>query len=90
MAANPSQLGLTSAQVNERVTRGESNNFKARVGRGYLEIVRDNLFNLFNIVLGLLLIVVVIMGDAATALFAGFQRRHQLHPGHGSGDRRKT
>jgi cation-transporting ATPase E len=69
---HPSGRGLTSAEVAERVKRGESNQFKARVGRTYWEIVRDNVLNLFNIVLGLLLIVVVIMGDISTALFAGF------------------
>jgi cation-transporting ATPase E len=72
LAAIPSRLGLTSAQVNERIARGESNNFQARVGRGYWEIVADNVFNLFNIVLGTLLIVVIIMGDYSTAVFAGF------------------
>ena len=58
MAANqPPQSGLTSAQVAERVSRGEANNFKARVGRTYWQIVRDNLFNLFNIVLFTLLFI---------------------------------
>src|ERR1041384_5390104 len=69
---HPSGQGLTSAEVAERVKRGESNQFKARVGRKYWVIVRDNVLNLFNIVLGILLIVVVIMGDVSTALFAGF------------------
>jgi len=68
----PTQRGLTSAEVAERVARGESNNFKARVGRTYWQIVRDNVLSLFNIVLGLLLLVVIIMGDISTALFAGF------------------
>jgi cation-transporting ATPase E len=72
LAAIPSQLGLTSAQVAERVARGESNNFHARVGRSYWEIVRDNVFNLFNLVLGGLLILVIFMGDYSTAVFAGF------------------
>jgi cation-transporting ATPase E len=69
---SPPQPGLTAAEVAERVRRGESNNFKARVGRSYWEIIRDNVLNLFNIVLGTLLIIVVIYGDYATALFAGF------------------
>jgi cation-transporting ATPase E len=72
LAVNPAQMGLTSAQVAERVARGETNAFKARVGRSYWQIVRDNVLNLFNIVLGLLLLVVVIMGDYSTAIFAGF------------------
>ncbi len=69
---SPPRPGLSSAEVAERVARGESNDFKARVGRTYWQIVRDNVFNLFTIVLGLLLVVVVILGDYATALFAGF------------------
>ena len=68
----PTQRGLTSSEVAERIKRGESNAFKARVGRTYWQIVRDNVFNLFNIVLGLLLLVVIVMGDVSTALFAGF------------------
>lgn len=66
------QAGLTSAQVAERVKRGETNAFKARVGRTYWHIIRDNVFNLFTIVLGSLLIVVILLRDPATALFAGF------------------
>jgi cation-transporting ATPase E len=64
--------GLTSAEAAERAARGETNAFKARVGRSYWDIVRDNLFNLFNIVIGTLLIVVLFFGDYATVVFAGF------------------
>jgi cation-transporting ATPase E len=63
---------LTSAQVAERVARGESNNYQSRVGRTYWEIVRDNLFNLFNIVIGALLITVLLFRDYSTVFFAGF------------------
>lgn len=64
--------GLTSAQVAERVARGESNNYQSRVGRTYWDIVRDNLFNLFNIVIGSLLITVLLFRDYSTVFFAGF------------------
>jgi cation-transporting ATPase E len=64
--------GLTAAQVAERVKRGETNAFKARVGRTYWHILRDNILNLFNLVLGALLITVIILQDYATAIFAGF------------------
>jgi cation-transporting ATPase E len=63
---------LTSAEAAERAARGETNAFKARVGRSYWDIIRDNLFNLFNIVIGTLLIVVLFFGDYATVVFAGF------------------
>ncbi|HUN07663.1 MAG TPA: HAD-IC family P-type ATPase [Aggregatilineales bacterium] len=69
---SPSHLtGLNAAEVAERIRRGETNAFKARVGRSYWDIIRDNVFNLFNIVLFTLLIIVVIMGDYAPAIFAG-------------------
>lgn len=64
--------GLTSAQVAERVARGESNAFKARVGRSYWDIFRDNVLNLFNVVLFSLLMVVLWFGDYGTVFFAGF------------------
>ena len=64
--------GLSSADVRDRVQRGESNDFEARVGRSYWDIFRENVLNLFNIVLGGMLVVVIVMGDYATAFFAGF------------------
>lgn len=65
-------IGLSQREVQERTARGESNDFEARVGRSYWDIFRDNVLNLFNIVLGSLLIVVIAMQDYATAFFAGF------------------
>lgn len=45
------ERGLTSAEVAERVARGETNAFKVQVGRTYWQIFRDNVFNVFNFVL---------------------------------------
>ena len=64
--------GLSAGEVQERVRRGDSNDFEARVGRSYWAIFRENVLNLFNIVLGSLLIIVIALGDYATAFFAGF------------------
>ncbi len=64
--------GLTAADVQARIQRGETNQFQARVNRTYSEIVLENVFNLFNIILFALLIVVVALGDYSTAIFAGF------------------
>ena len=73
MTPQPSTYpGLTTNEVAERLKRGESNHFKARVGRGYWEIFRDNVLNLFNIVFFILLVVVIAMRDYSTAVFAGF------------------
>ncbi|MCY3915894.1 MAG: HAD-IC family P-type ATPase [Chloroflexi bacterium] len=64
--------GLSASDVRERVSRGDSNDFEARVGRSYWNIFRENVLNLFNIVLGAMLIIVIALGDYATAFFAGF------------------
>lgn len=65
-------IGLTSTDIQNRLDRGESNDFEARVGRTYWDIFRDNVLNLFNIVLGSLLVLVIVLGDYSTAFFAGF------------------
>jgi cation-transporting P-type ATPase E len=65
-------IGLTSAEVVERVRRGQTNDFEARVGRTYWQIFRDNIFNLFNVILFTLLLIVLISRDYATVFFAGF------------------
>lgn len=64
--------GLSSAEVAERVRRGQTNNFEARSGRTYWQIARDNIFNLFNFVLFTLLLIVTLAQDYATVFFAGF------------------
>lgn len=64
--------GLTSQEVKDREKRGQTNNFKARGGRTYLDIIRDNVFNLFNIVLFSLLLVAFLFGDYGTVFFSGF------------------
>ncbi len=64
--------GLSAKDVAERVRQGQSNDFEARVGRSYWDIIRDNVFNLFNIVLFTLLLIVLLAQDYATVVFAGF------------------
>ncbi|HRF96514.1 MAG TPA: HAD-IC family P-type ATPase, partial [Aggregatilineales bacterium] len=64
--------GLSTNEVRQRMNRGESNYFKARVGRTYIQILRDNLFNVFNMLLFVLLLIVLISQDYFTVLFAGF------------------
>ncbi len=63
---------LSSADIQRRIQRGESNDYESRVGRSYWDIFRDNVLNLFNLVLGSMLVAVVAMGDYVTAIFAGF------------------
>lgn len=64
--------GLSPQEVAERQARGQTNNYQARVSRTYWDIVAENLFNLFNIVLFSLLIVVLAFRDYGTAIFSGF------------------
>jgi cation-transporting ATPase E len=71
-AQSPGFPGLSSADVQARVARGETNAYKAKVGRSYWDIVRDNVLNLFNVVLFTLLVIVLLQGDYATVFFAGF------------------
>ncbi|MBL8157317.1 MAG: hypothetical protein JNM70_24305, partial [Anaerolineae bacterium] len=71
-SSSPVPTGLTQAEVAERIRRGETNAFKARVGRSYWQIIRDNVFNLFNLVFFALMVVVVALQDWSTAVFAGF------------------
>ncbi|MEP7285383.1 MAG: HAD-IC family P-type ATPase [Chloroflexota bacterium] len=64
--------GLTSAEVAERVARGESNNYRVRVDRTYWQIARDNIFNLFNIVLTILLVIIFLFHERTSVIFASF------------------
>ncbi|MBX3086694.1 MAG: HAD-IC family P-type ATPase [Anaerolineae bacterium] len=71
MAGN-TYSGLTSAQVAERVARGETNDFQVRVGRSYGEIFRENVFTVFNLILFILLIILLLNGDYGSVGFASF------------------
>ncbi len=64
--------GLTAAEVQQRIARGETNAYRARVGRTYWDILRDNLLNVFNLILFPLLAVIIYFGEYAVAFFAGF------------------
>ncbi|PJF22927.1 MAG: ATPase P [Phototrophicales bacterium] len=64
--------GLSSTEVQARIKRGEVNNFEPRSGRTYFEILRHNIFNVFNVMLFTMLLIVLLSGDFWTVLFAGF------------------
>ncbi len=66
------KVGLTTPEVKVRIQRGQTNNFRLRVGRSYWDIFRDNVFNVFNVVLFTLLLIVLIAGDYAVVVFSGF------------------
>ncbi|MFJ2773997.1 cation-translocating P-type ATPase [Streptomyces sp. NPDC087300] len=64
-------LGLTAAQVAERVARGRVNDVPARSSRGVGEIVRANLLTRINAIIGVLFVIIMIVGPVQDALFGG-------------------
>ena len=61
--------GLTSAQVAERRSRGLGNTGGERVSRSVAEILRANILTRFNLILGVLLAVILAVGEPQDALF---------------------
>jgi cation-transporting P-type ATPase E len=61
--------GLTTAQVAERVARGEVNDVPAAPTRTVAQIVRANIFTRFNAILGAMLVVILVVGPVQDALF---------------------
>ena len=66
-----SERGLSEAEVKERVAQGKTNQVKEKTSRSLSSIIRANVFNRFNAILGVLAIVVIIVGPLRDALFAG-------------------
>ncbi len=67
---SPSQLqGLTSAEVQERIHAGKVNAHVEHTSRTYGEILRSNIFTLFNGILSVLVLLVLIFGSIQDALF---------------------
>lgn len=66
------QTGLTSAEVAERIAKGESNAIKPYTERTYWQIIRDNIFTLFNLALLALMVVLLVFRDYGSIIFASF------------------
>ncbi len=62
-------MGLTAAEVRERIERGETNASTERTSRTFAEILRANIFTRFNAILGVLLVVILAVGHPQDALF---------------------
>lgn len=63
--------GLSEEEAGARRARGEGNDFEVEASRGYLDIVRANLFNFFNnllFVIGAALIILDRLYDAMTSV----------------------
>jgi cation-transporting ATPase E len=62
-------LGLTSRQVADRVTAGQTNDVPARASRSVGEIVRANVLTRFNAIVGVLFAVILVIGPIQDGLF---------------------
>jgi cation-transporting ATPase E len=72
MTSSPDALhGLTSAEVADRIRRGLTNKFQPRTSRTTAQILADNLFNIFNLTIVTLLILMLALGRGSDAVFAG-------------------
>jgi len=65
------RIGLTSTQVAERVANGQTNATDVRTSRTVGEIVRANVFTVFNGLLATLLVVILATGRWQNGLFGG-------------------
>jgi cation-transporting ATPase E len=61
--------GLTAAEVQERVARGQTNDTGERTSRTLSEIVRANVLTRFNAILGAAAVVILVIGPLQDALF---------------------
>ncbi len=65
----PGPDGLSDAEVAERVARGETNDYVAPVSRTVEQIVRANVFTRFNLLVGSLVVVILVVGPIQDAVF---------------------
>jgi cation-transporting ATPase E len=63
------ETGLTSAQVAERVERGQVNDVPVRSSRSTVDIVRANVFTRFNAVIGVLWLIMLFVAPIQDSLF---------------------
>ncbi|MET9167824.1 HAD-IC family P-type ATPase [Streptomyces cellulosae] len=61
--------GLTSAEVAERVARGQVNDVPVRSSRSLWDIVRANVFTRFNAIIGVLWVIMLIVAPLQDSLF---------------------
>ncbi|MFF8276942.1 HAD-IC family P-type ATPase [Streptomyces lateritius] len=61
--------GLTSAEVAERVARGEVNDVPVRSSRSAADIIRGNVFTRFNAIIGVLWVVMFFVAPIQDSLF---------------------
>ncbi|MFD3379764.1 MULTISPECIES: HAD-IC family P-type ATPase [unclassified Streptomyces] len=68
-APAPRAVGLTAAEVAERVARGEVNDVPVRSSRSTVDIVRANVFTRFNAIIGVLWVIMMFVAPFQDSLF---------------------
>lgn len=61
--------GLSSVEVAQRISRGQTNVVDDAASRSLWDIIRGNLFTLFNAMLGTALAIVLLVGSWRDAVF---------------------
>jgi cation-transporting ATPase E len=64
-----SMMGLTAAEVAERIARGQVNDVPVRSSRSIVAIVRANVFTRFNAIIGTLFGIILVVGPVQDGLF---------------------
>ena len=62
-------MGLTSAEVSERVVRGDVNITRDKTSRSVKDIIRTNVFTRFNALLSVLFVIILLFGHPIDGLF---------------------
>lgn len=68
-AAPPNLSGLTAQDVQRRIAAGAVNTIPSGPSRTVAEIIKANVFTLFNLLLGVLLVIILIVAPIQDALF---------------------
>lgn len=63
------KIGLSDAQVNQRIQENLTNNTKKKYTKSYWEIIKDNVFTFFNIFLLVLAICLITVGEWKNCTF---------------------
>ena len=64
--------GLSATEVSERKHRGDVNVVVMRSSRTYKDIFQENVFTLFNVTFGVVLLLLMALGQITDAIFSGF------------------
>ncbi|WP_195393160.1 HAD-IC family P-type ATPase [Actinomyces urogenitalis] len=69
MSTAEDRQGLSQAEVAERQRAGQTNEFKETTSRSAAQILRANVLTIFNAILAIALVLVLVFGSPADALF---------------------